>query len=243
MAGIYGYMFCILCILDFIYLSDALCKYVKRDVAYKVVKSDVVLSGKIIKVNDGDSKYFPGIQGAQTLQFEAECIYKGGDMTKDVTIYGFGVFEDSSGMCHNTSIPKEPDTIVYLERKENGELVNKYLNDPINYLDELTICGEKSPKLAKGQPVPDYFEDVCPFYEDECIQYIEPTTKATDAPTTPSPEPETSPVTPKPTTEKGVRYSIKPQVKDGENGASRLATLTSITSTIAFSTFLVYLLV
>lgn len=242
MAGIYGYIFCILCILDFIYLSDAVCKYVKRDVAYKVVKSDVVLTGKVIKIMDGDSKHFPGIQGAQTLEFEAECIYKGGDMNKDVTVYGFGTFEDSSGMCHNTNSTKvDGETIVYLEKKENGDLVNKYLNDPIAYLDELTICGEQSPRLAEGQPVPDYFDEVCPFYEDECIRYKEPTTKVTEAPTTPSPEPETSPATPKPTTEKKVLYSVKPQVKDGGNGAGRLAT--SFTSIIALSIILVSLLV
>ncbi|XP_062619432.1 uncharacterized protein LOC134280994 [Saccostrea cucullata] len=145
-------------------------------------------------------------------------------------------------MCHNTSFnPVDEYTIIYLEKKQNGDLVNMYLNDPISYLDELTICGEESPRLAEGQPVPDYFDEVCPFFGNECIRYNEPTTKVTEAPTTPSPEPETSPVTPKPTTEKGVLYSVKPQVKDGGNGAGRLAN--SLTSIVALTTILVSLLV
>lgn len=90
MARMSNYLFYTLCVLDFIYLTDAVCKYMKQDIAYKVVKADVVLTGIPQKFIDGDSKYYPGIPGAKAFEMNAACIYKGPNMNEAVTVYGAG---------------------------------------------------------------------------------------------------------------------------------------------------------
>lgn len=56
-----------------------------------------------------------------------------------------------------------------------------------------------------GHPEADYLDDICPYAGDECVRYIEPTTKTikTEAPTQPpTPEPEPTTAKPNPTTKK-----------------------------------------
>lgn len=89
-TGKYGYLLCVLCIWDVLYMAHALCRYMKQDVAYKVVESDLVLTGTVRKIMEGDSKYFPGVNGAKTIEMDIECIYKGPDMTSAAKIYGAG---------------------------------------------------------------------------------------------------------------------------------------------------------
>lgn len=91
-VGFYGYLFCVLCVSDLLNVASAVCQYMKQDIAFKVVKSDVVLSGRVNGITDGDSKYFPGIPGAKTIEMSIECIYKGPSMNSAVKIYGVGEF-------------------------------------------------------------------------------------------------------------------------------------------------------
>lgn len=89
-VGLYGYLFCVLCISGFFNVASAECQYKKQDIAYKVVKSDLVLTGKVTGITDGDDKYFPGIQGAMTIDMSIECIYKGPSMNSAAKVYGVG---------------------------------------------------------------------------------------------------------------------------------------------------------
>lgn len=89
-VGLYGYLFCVLCISGFFNVASAECQYKKQDIAYKVVKSDLVLTGKVTGITDGDDKYFPGIQGAMTIDMNIECIYKGPSMNSAAKVYGVG---------------------------------------------------------------------------------------------------------------------------------------------------------
>lgn len=93
-VGFYGYLFCVLCVCDLLNVASAVCQYMKQDIAFKVVKSDVVLSGTVNGITDGDSKYFPGIPGAKTIEMSIECIYKGPSMNSAVKIYGVGEFNN-----------------------------------------------------------------------------------------------------------------------------------------------------
>lgn len=93
-VGFYGYLFCVLCVSDLLNVASAVCQYMKQDIAFKVVKSDVVLSGRVNGITDGDSKYFPGIPGAKTIEMSIECIYKGPSMNSAVKIYGVGEFNN-----------------------------------------------------------------------------------------------------------------------------------------------------
>lgn len=93
-VGFYGYLFCVLCVSDLLNVASAVCQYMKQDIAFKVVKSDVVLSGTVNGITDGDSKYFPGIPGAKTIEMSIECIYKGPSMNSAVKIYGVGEFNN-----------------------------------------------------------------------------------------------------------------------------------------------------
>lgn len=93
-VGFYGYLFCVLCVSDLLNVASAVCQYMKQDIAFKVVKSDVVLSGTVNRITDGDSKYFPGIPGAKTIEMSIECIYKGPSMNSAVKIYGVGEFNN-----------------------------------------------------------------------------------------------------------------------------------------------------
>lgn len=73
-----------------------------------------------------------------------------------INLYGLccifqGIFEDKAGKCHNSTVAKDQEAIVYLEQKSNGDLLMKYLNDPIYFQDELTICGQDPPKLVSGR--------------------------------------------------------------------------------------------
>lgn len=95
-VGLYGYLFCVLCISDFFNVASAECQYKKQDIAYKVVKSDLVLTGKVTGITDGDDKYFPGIQGANTIDMSIECIYKGPSMNSAAKVYGVGEFNSKS---------------------------------------------------------------------------------------------------------------------------------------------------
>lgn len=95
-VGLYGYLFCVLCISDFFNVASAECQYKKQDIAYKVVKSDLVLTGKVTGITDGDDKYFPGIQGAMTIDMSIECIYKGPSMNSAAKVYGVGEFNSKS---------------------------------------------------------------------------------------------------------------------------------------------------
>lgn len=91
-VGFYGYLFCVLCVSDLLNVASAVCQYMKQDIAFKVVKSDVVLTGTVNGITDGDSKYFPGIPGAKTIEMTIDCIYKGPSMNSAVKIYGVGEF-------------------------------------------------------------------------------------------------------------------------------------------------------
>lgn len=93
-VGFYGYLFCVLCVSDLLNVASAVCQYMKQDIAFKVVKSDVVLSGTVNGITDGDSKYFPGIPGAKTIDMTIECIYKGPSMNSAVKLYGVGEFNN-----------------------------------------------------------------------------------------------------------------------------------------------------
>lgn len=93
-VGFYGYLFCVLCVSDLLNVASAVCQYMKQDIAFKVVKSDVVLTGTVNGITDGDSKYFPGIPGAKTIDMTIECIYKGLSMNSAVKIYGVGEFNN-----------------------------------------------------------------------------------------------------------------------------------------------------
>lgn len=95
-VGLYGYLFCVLCISDFFNVASAECQYKKQDIAYKVVKSDLVLTGKVTGITDGDDKYFPGIQGAMTIDMNIECIYKGPSMNSAAKVYGVGELNSKS---------------------------------------------------------------------------------------------------------------------------------------------------
>lgn len=95
-VGLYGYLFCVLCISGFFNVASAECQYKKQDIAYKVVKSDLVLTGKVTGITDGDDKYFPGIQGAMTIDMSIECIYKGPSMNSAAKVYGVGEFNSKS---------------------------------------------------------------------------------------------------------------------------------------------------
>lgn len=245
-VGFYGYLFCVLCVSDLLNVASAVCQYMKQDIAFKVVKSDVVLSGTVNGITDGDSKYFPGIPGAKTIEMSIECIYKGPSMNSAVKIYGVGIFEDAAGKCHNTTVTKDVEAIVYLEKKSNGDLLMKYVNDPIFFQDELTICGQDPPKLVSDHAEPDYVDDYCTWNGDDCVEYrttLAPTT--TKAPTPkpePSPEPNPEPTAEpeKQTTIKYVINSVKPQSKDGDENNSA-ASLTSMTFLLAISSIVAYL--
>lgn len=93
-VGFYSYLFCVLCVSDLLNVASAVCQYMKQDIAFKVVKSDVVLTGTVNGITDGDSKYFPGIPGAKTIDMTIECIYKGPSMNSAVKIYGVGEFNN-----------------------------------------------------------------------------------------------------------------------------------------------------
>lgn len=93
-VGFYGYLYCVLCVSDLLNVASAVCQYMKQDIAFKVVKSDAVLTGTVNGITDGDSKYFPGIPGAKTIEMSIECIYKGPSMNSAVKIYGVGEFNN-----------------------------------------------------------------------------------------------------------------------------------------------------
>lgn len=106
-VGFYGYLFCVLCVSDLLNVASAVCQYMKQDIAFKVVKSDVVLTGTVNGITDGDSKYFPGIPGAKTIDMTIECIYKGPSMNSAVKIYGVGEFNNILSdyrTCYNVSL-------------------------------------------------------------------------------------------------------------------------------------------
>ncbi|XP_052679811.1 uncharacterized protein LOC128160521 isoform X2 [Crassostrea angulata] len=192
-VGFYGYLFCVLCVSDLLNVASAVCQYMKQDIVFKVVKSDVVLTGTVNGITSGDDKYFPGIPGAKTIEMTIDCIYKGPSMNSAVKIYGVGIFEDKAGKCHNTTVAKDREAIVYLEQKSNGDLLMKYLNDPIYFADELTICGQDPPKLVSDHAEPDYVDDYCPWNGDDCSVYrTTPASTTTEAPTH-KPEPMTEP--------------------------------------------------
>nr|XP_022299160.1 uncharacterized protein LOC111107990 [Crassostrea virginica] len=243
-TGKYGYLLCVLCIWDVLYMAHALCRYMKQDVAYKVVESDLVLTGTVRKIMEGDSKYFPGVNGAKTIEMDIECIYKGPDMTTAAKIYGAGVFEDTMGKCHNTTVAVDTETIVYVQKMDNGDLMMKFVNDPIYYTDEINVCGVPRPKLVTDHTEPDYADEICPWYEEDCIRYVTTKAPTTMAPTPePTPEPTVKPEEPKST----IKYDdktlqpVKPQVKDNDD--SGVASLTSVTSILVISSLLAYLAV
>lgn len=247
-VGVYGCLICVLCISDLFNVANAVCKYMKQDIAYKVVKSDLVLTGTVSGITDRDDTYFPGIQGAKTIEMNVECIYKGPEMNSAVKIYGVGVFEDANGKCHNTTVKDGEETIVYLEKKSNGDFLMKFVNDRIYFTDELTICGQDKPKLVFGHEEPDYIDEICPWNGPDCVVY-----RTTQAPTTtkaptikPEPTPEPSPEpTAEPESKTTIRYainSIKPQVKDGSKDGGA-ASLTSMTFLLAISSIVAYLVV
>lgn len=246
-VGLYGYLFCVLCISGFFNVASAECQYKKQDIAYKVVKSDLVLTGKVTGITDGDDKYFPGIQGAMTIDMSIECIYKGPSMNSAAKVYGVGIFEDAAGKCHNTTVTQDQETIVYLEQKPNGDLLMKYQNDPHYFSDELTICGQDPPQLVSDHDYPDEVSDFCPWNGVDCVVY-----RTTQAPTTtnaPTPKPEqTAKPNPEPTAEPGpqstIKYvnPVKPQVKNSE-GDSGAASLTSMTFLLSISSIIAYLVV
>lgn len=251
-VGFYGYLFCVLCVSDLFSVASAVCQYMKQDIAYKVVKSDLVLTGMVTRITDGDDTYFPGVPGAKTIEMSIDCIYKGPSMSSAVKIYGVGIFEDEAGKCHNTTVKKDEETIVYLETKSNGDLLMKFVNDPIFFTDELTICGQEAPRLVSDHAEPDYLDDYCPWNGKDCVEYrTTPTPTTTKAPTPkPEPMPESNPEpTAEPTAEPENKTTIiyvinpiKPQVKDGE-GDNGAASLTSMTFLLAISSIVAYLVV
>lgn len=95
-VGFYGYLFCVLCVSDLFSVASAVCQYMKQDIAYKVVKSDLVLTGMVTRITDGDDTYFPGVPGAKTIEMSIDCIYKGPSMSSAVKIYGVGEFNSIS---------------------------------------------------------------------------------------------------------------------------------------------------
>ena len=54
------------------------------------------------------------------------------------------------GKCHNTTVAVDTETIVYVQKMDNGDLMMKFVNDHIYHLDEIVICGIPRPKLVTG---------------------------------------------------------------------------------------------
>lgn len=126
-VGFYGYLFCVLCVSDLLNVASAVCQYMKQDIAFKVVKSDVVLSGTVNGITDVDSKYFPGIPGAKTIEMSIECIYKGPSMNSAVKIYGVGEFNNILSdyrTCYNVSLR----CIIFFHNQFNAYCLNDIEN-------------------------------------------------------------------------------------------------------------------